>query len=430
MKLKALIVDSSTYYRDLLGSILSDIGVDCDIYSSGKTALEAMSNVEYAFIFVSRYLDDTSGELFLHHYREKHTLGDALPIMITSDEVSEVMLDANKAGFKLVFNRKDIESIQVFLTSVLNNRTLNLKGNILFIEEQKSVAAATVALFESYQATIDHVTSLSEAKEKFAANNYDLVITDFYLKDKESGDDVINFVRGFNDSNKARIPILVLSSETDQTKRTALLRNGANDFIIKPYDEDELIVRSSNLIENKKVHEQARKQQEELTKLAMTDQLTGLYNRHSLFDIGPKYISDANRHKFSVSLLVIDLDHFKKVNDTHGHAVGDIVLKEVGKVLNRNCRIEDFVARFGGEEFVMLFSHCDVDFAFTRAENIRMSIEECQPNGLTITASIGIAALDKDDDFESLFDKADKAVYGAKELGRNKVVIHRDKFEM
>lgn len=430
MKLKALIVDSSTYYRDLLGSILSDIGVDCDIYSSGKTALEAMSNVEYAFIFVSRYLDDTSGELFLHHYREKHTLGDALPIMITSDEVSEVMLDANKAGFKLVFNRKDIESIQVFLTSVLNNRTLNLKGNILFIEEQKSVAAATVALFESYQATIDHVTSLSEAKEKFAANNYDLVITDFYLKDKETGDDVINFVRGFNDSNKARIPILVLSSETDQTKRTALLRNGANDFIIKPYDEDELIVRSSNLIENKKVHEQARKQQEELTKLAMTDQLTGLYNRHSLFDIGPKYISDANRHKFSVSLLVIDLDHFKKVNDTHGHAVGDIVLKEVGKVLNRNCRIEDFVARFGGEEFVMLFSHCDVDFAFTRAENIRMSIEECQPNGLTITASIGIAALDKDDDFESLFDKADKAVYVAKELGRNKVVIHRDKFEM
>ena len=425
MKLKALIVDSTAYYRDLLSKILSDIGVDCDVFSTAKAAIEVNKNVEYAFIFVSRYLDDTSGELFLHRYREKNTLGDALPIMITSDDVSDVMLDANNAGFKLVFNRKDIDSIQVFLTSVLNNRTLNLKGNILYIEDQQSVAAATVALFESYQATIDHVTHLSEVKEKFAANNYDLVITDFYLKNKETGDDVINLVRGFNDSNKSRIPILVVSSETDQTKRTALLRNGANDFIIKPYDEDELIVRSSNLIENKKVHEQAKKQQEDLTKLAMTDQLTGLYNRHSLFDIGPKYLSDAKRHKFSVSLLVIDLDHFKNVNDTHGHGVGDIVLKEVGGVLNRKCRTEDFVARFGGEEFVMIFSHCDIDFAFTKAENIRMSIEECQPNGLTITASIGVAALGKDDNFESLFDKADKAVYDAKESGRNKVIIHQ-----
>lgn len=83
MKLKALIVDSTAYYRDLLGTNLSDIGVDCDIFSTAKTAIEANNNVEYTFIFVSRYLDDTSGELFLHRYREKHSLGDALPIMIT-----------------------------------------------------------------------------------------------------------------------------------------------------------------------------------------------------------------------------------------------------------------------------------------------------------------------------------------------------------
>lgn len=79
------------------------------------------------------------------------------------------------------------------------------------------------------------------------------MITDYYLKDQETGDDLISFVRSFNDSNKSRIPILVVSSESDQTKRTALLRSGVNDFIIKPYDEDELIVRSSNLMENKKI---------------------------------------------------------------------------------------------------------------------------------------------------------------------------------
>lgn len=215
---------------------------------------------------------------------------------------------------------------------------------------------------------------------------------------------------------------MVVSGESDQQKRTSFLRNGANDFIIKPYDEDEMIVRSSNLIENKKIFEQAKKQQQELTKLAMTDQLTGLYNRHSLFDIGPKYLSDAQRHKFPLSLLVFDLDHFKNVNDTYGHGVGDIVLKSIGQVLNDNCRKEDIVARFGGEEFVMLLSHCDLDFAVTKAENIRQAIEKSKPNDLTVTASIGAATFSQEDDFESLFDKADSAVYKAKETGRNKVI--------
>lgn len=429
MRLKALIIESNAYYRDVLGAILSDIGVDCDIFSSGEAAIEISHNIEYAFIFVSQHLDDMEGELFLHRYGEKYTLGGALPIMITSDVISEVMLNANKAGFKLVFNKKDIESIQIFLTSVLNNRTLDLKGNILFIEDQQNVASATISLFEHYQANVDHVMCLSDAREKFTANKYDLVITSFYLKAKEAGDDVINFVRDFKDSNKAHIPILVVSSETEQVKRTALLRNGVNDFLVKPFDDDELIVRSANLIENQKVYEQAKKQKEELIYLALTDQLTGLYNRHSLFDIGPRYLSDAKLHGTPVSLLVIDLDHFKNVNDVHGHAVGDIVLKAVGQVLRDSCRKEDFVARFGGEEFVMLLSHCDLDFAYTKAEVLREAIEEAKPGDLTITASIGVAALSQNDDFDSLFEKADRAVYEAKNTGRSKVVVHPDKFD-
>lgn len=429
MKLKALLVISSDQYRRGLERILSDIGVECDVYSTGKEALESDKSADYAFILVSRYLEDTSGELFLHRFREKSGLGDALTIMLSAEDVTETLLDANKAGFKLVFNEKDIDSIQTFLVSVLNNRTLNLKGKILYVEDQISVAGATVALFESYHADVDHVTNVAAAKERFTATDYDLVITDYYLKKRETGDDIIHLVRNFDDADKARIPILVVSGESDQKKRTSFLRNGANDFIIKPYDSDELIVRVSSLIENKKIFEKARKQQRELTQLAMTDQLTGLYNRHSLFDIGPKYLSDAKRHHFSVSLLVIDLDHFKNVNDTHGHAVGDVVLKAVGQVLQNNCRTEDFVARFGGEEFVMLLSHCDLDFASTKAEAIRVAIEEARPNDLTITASIGAAAYNKNDDFDSLFEKADRAVYEAKDTGRNKVVAHPDKFD-
>lgn len=423
MKLKALIVESTGYYSDVLSAILSDIGVVCDVFSSGKEALESKTKPEYAFIIVSRYLEDMGGELFLHRYREKYKLRDALTIMMSSDDVSKLMLEANKAGFKLVFDKKDIDSLHTFLIRVVNNRTLDLRANILYVEDHKASAGKTIALLNSYEANVDHVSNVVDAKEKFSDKNYDLVITDFYLHDKETGDDIIQMVRSINDADKANIPILVVSGETDQTKRTAFLRSGANDFIIKPFDKDELIVRSSNLVKNQKTQEQAKKQQEELINLAMTDQLTGLYNRHSLFELAPKYISDANRHEFPISLLVIDLDFFKVVNDTHGHNIGDVVLKAVGKVLMKNCREEDFVARFGGEEFVMLLSHCDLDFAAIKADAIRQAIEESKPHGLTITASIGAAALTDDDDFESLFEKADKAIYQAKESGRNKVVF-------
>lgn len=117
------------------------------LFSDAKAALEWPHHQEYAFIIVSRHLDDMSGELCLHRLREKVTVGDALTIMTTSDDVTSLLVEANKAGFKLVFNKKDFISLQTFLTSVLNNRTLNLKGKILYIEDQKSVAASTVALF-------------------------------------------------------------------------------------------------------------------------------------------------------------------------------------------------------------------------------------------------------------------------------------------
>lgn len=425
MKLKALIIESTGYYRNLLSKILSDMGVECDAYINGKEALETGDKFEYAFILVSRHIEDMSAEMFMYRYRKENFIGNALTVMITSDDVAAVSLEAITAGYELVFDKKDVDAIQSFLLNAVNSRTLDLKAQVLYVEDQKSVAAATTGLFEKYKTHIEHVANLTDFEVKFTSNDYDLVITDYYLNENETGGDVINYVRDFNDVDKARTPILVVSSESDQTKRTLFLRNGANDFIIKPYDNEELIVRSSNLIENKKIFVQAKQQQIKLMKLAMTDQLTGLYNRHSLFDLGPKYLSDARRHKFPVSILVIDLDHFKNVNDTHGHAVGDIVLKAIGKVLNDHCRTEDLVARFGGEEFVMLLSHCAVDAAGNKAESIRQAIEKSKPNNLTIATSIGVAEFTDSDDFEKLFDKADRAVYEAKESGRNRVVIYQ-----
>lgn len=260
-------------------------------------------------------------------------------------------------------------------------------------------------------------------KSAFQKADFDLVITDYYLQKNETGDDVISYVRDFEDADKANTPILVVTKESNQKKCTSFLRNGANDFISKPYDNDELLVRSSNLIASSRLLRKSKQQQQDLMKMAITDHLTGLYNRHSLYDIGPKYISNAHRHNSPLSMLVIDLDHFKNINDTKGHSVGDIVLQSISAVLKDTCRAEDVVARYGGEEFIMLLSNSDIDSSIQKAENLRAAIESCKPEGLLVTSSIGVTELIENDDFDTLFNRADKAVYKAKETGRNKVVV-------
>lgn len=422
MSQKALIVEPSRLFQLIIKKILDTIGVEYFIYSTAKDALEATHD-EYTFILISRTLENISGEIFLNLYGVKHGLGSALTILLTASEDSAIAIEAKEAGYKLVISKKKIESLKDNLVRDINKRTLNLDVSILFVEDSQSIANLVVALFKKNRSEIYHIKRISEMKSTILEGDFDLIITDYNLSDDETGDDVISYVRNLDEADKANTPILVVSGETNQEKRTSILRNGANDFILKPFDNDELLVRSSNLISSNKILKESKKLQQELLKLANTDHLTGLYNRHSLNDIAPRYISNAIRHNMSLSLLVIDLDHFKNINDTRGHSAGDIVLQSISAVLQNSCRTEDIVARFGGEEFVMLLPHCDIDNAAQKAESLRKLIEDTEPEGLIVTSSIGVSELTDGDGFSMLFDKADKAVYEAKEQGRNRVVV-------
>jgi diguanylate cyclase len=130
-------------------------------------------------------------------------------------------------------------------------------------------------------------------------------------------------------------------------------------------------------------------------------------------------------------MMILDLDHFKQINDQRGHTSGDEVLASVGKLLMTACREGDFVARIGGEEFTIILPHCTSENAMAKAEKIRASIEQLKPSGITITTSIGIASLTEKhgSDFDSLYKDADQAVYLSKENGRNQTTFHQDENE-
>lgn len=163
-------------------------------------------------------------------------------------------------------------------------------------------------------------------------------------------------------------------------------------------------------------------------KMALTDPLTGVDNRTRLEQRLREEIALYERHNTSLSVAMLDLDHFKKVNDTCGHLAGDYVLTQFAKLIRTKTRIEDVVARYGGEEFVISFPNTSLNGARTASEHIRKAVEnnEFIFDGIRIpvTVSIGLSTVEQGDDFESLLSKADKALYQAKSSGRNQVFLY------
>ena len=166
-----------------------------------------------------------------------------------------------------------------------------------------------------------------------------------------------------------------------------------------------------------------KRQRDQFEHLAMRDQLTGLYNRHYLEEIASHKLSEAIQHQQSLCLLVLDIDLFKTINDTYGHPFGDEVLQRFATLLNKQSRLEDIVARIGGEEFVIIIDHCTIDEAYKKAELIRLSTTVLKPNEVALSVSIGVSELNLNGEtFSELLARADKAVYQAKNNGRNCVI--------
>ena len=174
-----------------------------------------------------------------------------------------------------------------------------------------------------------------------------------------------------------------------------------------------------------KVNDKLEKQSQELFRLATTDPLTGLLNRRELQTQAKKVIHQAARNSSTFALMSVDVDYFKHVNDTYGHQAGDKVLIHLANILSKERRVNDLVARIGGEEFVLLLPDIEHEDAFMLAEKLRKTVEKNVIDNLKITISIGLVVTIKDTliDFDALLKASDQALYDAKKTGRNKTSV-------
>ncbi len=259
----------------------------------------------------------------------------------------------------------------------------------------------------------------------------DIILLDLILPALD-GHEVCRWLK--NDEGTKGIPIIMLTVKGQLEDKISGLHTGADDYLPKPYNELELNARIYALLRTKALQDELRLKNSQLEELlgkveymAVTDALTGLYNRRRFHEVLSKEIERTKRYHTPLSLVMIDIDHFKKVNDNFGHQEGDRMLKEVPEILSGLVRTTDTVARYGGEEFVMILSNTAKADAVICAERIREKIESHAfgSAGINITVSAGVAGMPDPgiDSEDKLIRCADLAMYRAKQNGRNRTEV-------
>jgi two-component system cell cycle response regulator len=307
-------------------------------------------------------------------------------------------------------------------------------ANTLIIEDDLPHANHLRAILteESHRAVV--CSTGHEALKLVADTAFDLVLLAMHL-DHDDSLRIFSSIRALE--NGRNVPILVLTEEGDEPMLARALDMGVTDYVIRPVDANELKARVRTQIRRRRFQDRLRAIYEHSLSLAHIDELTGLYNRRYFNNHLDGVLRKAQEQDTNVALQMIDIDFFKKINDSYGHDGGDVVLREVAKRFQQKVRGYDLVARLGGEEFVVVMPSLRPEQALQAAERLRESIAEepvVLPDGqaINVTISIGLfnAKLLPTDTADSIMKKADQALYAAKRTGRNKTVTSDQLAEM
>ena len=359
-------------------------------------------------------LPDASGDKVVDYILSKKITTIVLT-GIFSEELRERMISRNVVDYIVKESVNDIDYIVNLINRIQLNQTIKL-----LVVDDSATARETIK-----QHLISHkfqvlIASNGEEAIKVMEKNPDvkLVITDFDMP-KMDGFELVSEIRKSN--SKEDVVIIGLSGHGSSAMSAKFLKKGANDFLYKPFSKEELFWRINQNIE---LMELFRKLKESSNR----DYLTKLYNRRYFFETGAKTHENALRGNLKLSIAMIDLDHFKNINDTLGHDAGDEALKCAARLLEENLRKADMVARFGGEEFCAMAVGLDASDSAQLFERVRQAMEEKEIDyeGKTfhVTASIGVTT-QLEQSLESMISTADAMLYKAKKGGRNRVVIDK-----
>ena len=298
-------------------------------------------------------------------------------------------------------------------------------ASILIVDDYGPIAKQLEATLVGDGHRVEVVADGEHGLARATSGDFDLFVVSLSLQ----GDDPLRLCSQLRSNETSRnIPILVVVDEEDRERLAKGLELGVNDYLAHPVDRNELLARARTQIRRRRYQEHLRDTYSRSITMALLDPLTGIYNRRYLDTHLAALLADTAERTKAVSLLILDVDFFKKINDKHGHAAGDEVLKEVAARVADRLRGFDTFARFGGEEFVVVMPETGLDMAAGVAERIRAAIAETPipvhgKESVSVTVSIGVAMSGHEETPEAVLERADRALYRAKDNGRDRVEI-------
>jgi two-component system cell cycle response regulator len=298
-------------------------------------------------------------------------------------------------------------------------------GRVLIVDDRAASHERIAAMLAEEQ-SVDVEADPSEALFRAADGNYDLLIVSLGLENF----DALRLCSQLRSLDRTRnIPILAITEPDSNARMVRGLEIGVNDYLMRPIDKNELLARARSQVRKRRYTERLRDNVQISIEMAITDALTGLFNRRYMESHLASLLEQASARGKPLAVLVLDIDYFKSINDNHGHDAGDDVLREFALRIKRSIRGIDLACRFGGEEFVVVMPETDIAVAAMVAERLRRRIAadpfaiNAGGNSIPVTISIGIAALrGAEDNAASVLKRADQALYRAKRDGRNRVV--------
>lgn len=412
-------IDNNFFYKEILMNISKDRDFQ---YFSAKTpekAFEIICKHDIDIIITGLEFQDVRGEAFIKSLiQKKHRTTPVIVLSATEDDaiknrlfelgVTEYLTKDKFIDYLLRYIEKlkmeDVvaHQLKALKIAVLDDNETHLAQMKKYLEE-----------FNIHQVDYYiHPQALMASKKHYNIYVVDLVLPDI------SGDEVISYIR----SKDEYAVILAVSSLDSISVMTDVLASGADDYITKPVTQNLFIARLKANVRTYSLMEELKDKNMRLEHMIKEDGLTGLFNHKSIMEILDKEIERAHRYTTPLSIIMFDLDKFKRVNDTYGHHIGDEVLQKIGAFLKARSRDFDVAGRYGGEEFVIILPETDKRGAILYANRLREEIAELtfSESDLAVTISGGIAVYTDQNAIE-LVREADHFLYAAKANGRNRI---------
>jgi len=409
-----LVEDSRMFCAVLCHRFQTELGLNVKACSSLKALREALAQEPhgYTMAVVDLNLPDAPyGEAL--DCAIEHKIPTVVFTATFDLETRNRIMERNVIDYVL----KDNEFALDNLVSTVRRAITNRKTRVLVVDDVASARQVLVDLLTAQQYMVVEANSGLEALAALEAySDIELVVTDHHMPDM-SGYELTRRIRHRFGSDKIRV--IGVSSSNDRMLSASFLKAGASDFVYRPFVAEELQCRIANNVET-------LTQMKQLRAAAACDYLTGLYNRRYFYDYGPKVVNACLRQKSASSVAILDIDHFKRLNDTYGHEIGDKVLIAVAARLATIFEGSDnLLSRLGGEEFAILFPMMDSQAATKLCDEVRSDLSRLKvpadDEELSVTVSIGVAEIAGYETFDNYLNAADQFLYMAKHKGRNMV---------